>query len=106
MDDKGTGQLARDITEKLYGGAPLHLPLPQIAELEKLSPNQLCTLAEIDQFPIPEKLRTKLILELGSEVILKRMEKRWRILSAVLDAERKGLYEAAEHVTGMLRLQD
>jgi hypothetical protein len=93
---------SRYITEKLYGGAPRHLTQPQISELEKLSLNQLIMLAEIDQFPIPEQLRAKLISELGSEEILKRMEKRWRIASAVQDAESKGLYEAAEHATGML----
>ena len=100
--DNEIGQLARDITEKLYGVAPRHLTRPQIAELEKLSLNQLSTLAEIEQFPIPEQLRAKLISELGSEEVLMRMEKRWRIVSAVIDAESKGLYEAAEHATGML----
>jgi addiction module HigA family antidote len=98
--------LASDITEKLFGEAPLHLKKPQVDELTKLDQQQLLLIAQIKRFPISKSLRGKIVSALGSEILITRMEKRWRIASAVISAEREGLYEAAEHATGMLDLGD
>lgn len=95
-------QLACDITEKLFGEAPLHLRRPQAAELSNLTLGQLHVIAQIETFPIPKRLRNKIIAELGNEELIKRMEKRLRIAKTIHDAEKEGLYEAAEHATGIM----
>ncbi len=99
-------ELAKDITERLFGAAPLHLKAPQVIELEKLGIRQLRALVEIEGFPIPEPLRANIVERLGSEEILNRMEKRARISAACVLAEKEGLYEMAEHETGMLSAED
>ena len=93
-------ELVLDITEKLFGEATLHLKKPQIAELAKLDIQQLLLIAQIKRFPIPKSLRSKIISSLGSDNLVVRMEKRWRIASIIVSAEREGLYDAAEHATG------
>jgi hypothetical protein len=99
-------RLAVDITERLFSEAPLHLKRPQAVELSKLTLGQLQVIARIKRFPVPKRTRDKIVSELESEELVTRMEKRWRLASAVISAERKGLYEAAEHATGMLDLSD
>ncbi len=93
-------ELALDITEKLFGEAPLHLKRPQTVELAKLKIRQLLVLAQVKALPIPKDIREKIVTSLGSDNIVVRMEKRWRIVRTVISAEREGLYEAAEHATG------
>ena len=99
-------RLAVDITERLFSEAPLHLKGPQAVELSKLTLEQLQVIARIKRFPIPKRTRDKIVSELESEELVKRMEKRWRMASSVISAEKEGLYEAAEHATGMLDLGD
>jgi addiction module HigA family antidote len=99
-------RLAVDITERLFGEAPLHLKRPQAVELSKLTLGQLQVIARIKRFPIPKRTRDKIVSALESEELVKRMEKRWRMASSVISAEKEGLYEAAEHATGMLDLSD
>ena len=99
-------RLAVDITERLFGEAPLHLKRPQAVELSKLTLGQLQVIARIKRFPIPKRTRDKIVDALESEELVKRMEKRWRMASSVISAEKEGLYEAAEHATGMLDLSD
>ena len=93
-------QLAVEITERLIGTAPLNLIKPQILELSNLRKKQLLVLLKIARFPVPAKNRASIVEELGSEAILQRMEKRWRIARAICQAEKEGLYEAAEHISG------
>ena len=92
--------LASKVTERLFGEAPLHLKKPQVDELAKLDLQQLLLIAQIKRFPISKSLRGKIVSALGSDNIVVRMEKRWRLASAVISAEKEGLYEAAEHATG------
>ena len=99
-------RIAVDITERLFGESPLHLKRPQAVELSKLTLGQLQVIARIKRFPIPKRTRDKIVSELESEELVKRMEKRWRMASAVISAKKEGLYEAAEHATGMLDLGD
>ena len=89
-----------DIAEKLFGEAPLHLKRPQVDELAKLSLKQLVLIARITGFPIDPALREKIVTALKGENIIKRMERRSRFAKVISDAERDGLYEAAEHATG------
>jgi len=98
----GCDDIAVMIADKLLGNnAPLHLRRPQAEELSGLTREQLLELMNIKKFPLPAKVRRKIVASIG-ETIVSRMEKRWQLAESVASAEREGRYEATEHATGIL----
>lgn len=93
---------AEALTERLLGGAPRHLIGPQIEELSGLAGEQLAALNGIVQFPLADDMR-KRILDVfeGDAAVLNRMEKRYETARAIIQADRQGLYELAEHRSAM-----
>ena len=92
--------LARLITIKLLGGAPLQLRRTQAAELSKLKLEQLMVLMAIKKLPIETSARDDMVSKVGNEDILTRMERRWTIAKTISEGKKKGLYETIESGTG------
>ncbi len=94
-------QLACIISERLLKDAPMHILRPQIEELARLEREELFALMDIDKFPLPREVRKRVLAKLKNPEILKRLEKRRKIVDSILAAKRDGLYEASEHATGL-----
>ena len=95
--------LARVIAEHLLAGADDAFIEPQIDEFKTLPQGTLELFLRVS-LPLSEPERTKLIQAAG-EKIVSRLEKRFVLSQKIKEAQEQGLYEAAEHGTGMLNLQ-
>jgi hypothetical protein len=93
-----TTYMAFMFTDKFLPGAPDYLRDPQFNELVALPLKRLQVLLEVKKLPVRGKLKQKVESTLGKE-LLHRLERRHKIAKLVSDAEKQGLYEAAEHLT-------
>ncbi len=89
------------IAEKLLPNAEPDFLDPQVAEFERLSLDQLKALLDVSSLPMDTDLRSRLIAVVGEECIT-RLEKRYKISSQIHEAQIEGLYEASEHMTGLI----
>jgi hypothetical protein len=96
-------RLAGAIAFKLLGDAPLHLVYSQIEELGTLDAEQLGAMNDIEKMSIASELRQKLVGKVGERIVT-RLEKRQRLAVSVAKARKEGLYELAEHLTGLIDL--
>jgi len=91
-------RLTLDITERLFGEAPLHLKRPQIVELSKLSIEQLTAMMEIERIPIQPALRQKLVDKVG-ETIITRLCVQLRLVCSAGDSP--AMAKVRSHVVRM-----
>jgi len=89
-------------TERFLSKAPSHIKEHQIKEFELVKNNNLISLLNVKSLPIKGALRSKVIKQIGKTVI-ERLEKRYKISQAIIDAEKENLYDAIEHQTGSLK---
>lgn len=84
------------IVEDLLPHAPQHIKTPAIAELRRLSIEDLMALIGVDELPVPEKARKRLRASLSQPEVLDRLEKRARLAEVLNDAREQGLYDILE----------
>jgi len=96
---------AEAVVRRLMGTAPKHIMLPQIEELARLSPEQLAVLENIQQLPLGDDLRKKILDAFGGDDhILVRLEKRCEVAESIRKADEAGSYEINEHLASVMGL--
>ncbi|MDJ0764992.1 MAG: hypothetical protein QNJ97_18565 [Myxococcota bacterium] len=105
LDGDYKSRLAFMIVENLLRGAPKHIRNPQIEELRNLSKEDLLWLARVEKLPLDEYTEGVLKENLSDLRILDRLLKRHQIALAIASAQKEGLYEAAEDLTGRVNLE-
>ena len=89
--------------EHFFKSAPEHIKNSQLGELKKLPIDKLKHLLDIKSLPLKATQRKNLFHLVGADII-ERIEKRFKVCKVISEAEKDGLYEAAEHMTGMIDL--
>lgn len=90
--------MALMFVERLLPDAPAYLKESQIREFENLPVDGLKSLLSVDSLPVKRPLRDRISKIIGHDII-NRLEKRYKIARAIRDAEKEGLFDAAEHLT-------
>ena len=95
------GIMAWAVTDEWLGKAPAHLREPQYLELQRLPTKALLALFMAN----PGRLSTEFLNKSGVDPqTLHRLRKRQAVAKAIQDAEKEGLYDAAEHSTSEVEL--
>lgn len=91
--------IAKEITDRLLGGAPRGIVLMQLKELATLSLKQLTALNKIHGFPLGDNVRKRILRAFdGDATMLDRLELRYFTVQHIISLRAEGRFELMERL--------